>query len=181
MNVINDIIQNRFVLVLLNEKQYMDRLNKIVESVERSKNKICYICLSRPYKDVLSELKKNKINTKSFFFIDVLSSHYGKLSPRKNCIFLDSPDDLKSIKKAIGAAIKKGKCSVILFDTISALLIYQENFSILKFTHSLTTESKKENVKKIFIALKDNSVLYRENKELLNDLRMFADKTVDMG
>lgn len=180
MDVIREITQKRFVLVLLNEAQYINQLHKITLSVEKSKNKICYVCLSRPYKDVLNDLKKNNIDTKIFFFIDVLSSHYEKTSPHKNCIFLDSPNNLKLIKQAVEKAVEKEKCSVLLFDTISALLIYQESFSILQFTHSLTIENRKKKIKKIFIALKEDNIPENENREFINDLRMFADKTVEL-
>jgi len=173
-------IKNRFILVVLNEEQYINHLHKIVRSVKKSNNKICYVCLSRPYKDIMNDLKKNDIDIKFFFFIDVLSSHYEKLKSQRNCMFLESPRNLDLIKKAIETTIEKEKCNVLLIDTISALLIYQGSFSILKFTNSITTENKEKKVEKIFIALKKDSVPERENKELLSDLKMFADKTLDL-
>lgn len=179
MNIIKEITQNKFLLILLSEKQYINKLYEIVKSVDKSKNRICYVCLSKPYKDVMVDLKNNDIKTKFFFFIDVLSSHYEKPGPRNNCIFLDSPTSLNSIKDAITKAIEKRNCSVLLFDTISTLLIYQESFSILRFTHSLMAEEK-ECVKKVFIVLKNGDALREKNKKLVKDLGMFADKTLDL-
>lgn len=179
MNIIEEITQNKFLLVLLSEKQYMNQLYKIVKSVEKSKKKICYVCLSKTYKDVLDNLKRENIDTKFFFFIDVLSSHYEKPTPKRNCIFLDSPD-LKSIKEAIANAVEKENCGVLLFDTISTLLIYEGSFSILRFTHSLMIEEKEERVKKVYIVLKKGVVPEEENEKLIKDLGMFADKTLDL-
>ncbi len=119
-------------------------------------------------------------DTQPFFFIDVLSSHYGKPEPQKNCIFLESPKDLDAIRSAIEHAIERNKCTVLLFDTLSNLLVYQENFPILKFAHSLTLE-KGQDVIKLFLIMKDNPVLEKESKELISDLSMLADKTVDLG
>jgi|GEM_PF-1497353 len=170
---------NKFLLVLLSEEQYIKRLYDIVKSVEKSGTRICYVCVSRPYKDVVAELKRSGVYTKFFFFIDVLSSHYGKPEPRKDCVFLDSPKDLDAIRRTIEHAIEKNKCTVILFDTLSNLLVYQENFPILKFAHSLTLE-KGEDVMKLFLIMKDNPVLERENRELISDLSMFADRTVEL-
>ncbi len=171
---------NKFLLVLLSEEQYINRLCDMVNSVKQAGSKICYVCVSRPYKDVIAELKRSKINTDFFFFIDVLSSHYGKPEPRKDCIFLDSPKDLDAIRNAIEWAIEKNDCTVLLFDTLSNLLVYQENFPILKFAHSLTLE-RGEDVIKLFLIMKDNPVLENESKELISDLSMFADKTMDFG
>ena len=109
-----------------------------------------------------------------------MSSHYEKPKPKSNCIFLDSPN-LKSIKEAIAKAIEKENCSVLLFDTISALFIYQGSFNILRFTHSLMVEEREENVKKVFIVLKKGIVPEEENVKLIKDLEMFVDKTLDLG
>lgn len=181
MNIIEEITQNKFLLVLLSEEQYINQLIEIVKSVEKSKNKICYVCLSKPYKDVLDDLKKNNINTKIFFFVDILSSHYEKHRSRSNCIFLKSPTDLKVIGDTIKGVIKEKNCNVVLFDTISTLLLYQSSFFILRFTHGLKTEKEQANVKKIFIVLKNDMIPEQENKEFIEDLRMFADKTLDLG
>lgn len=181
MNIVDDVASSRFLLIVMDEGKYMEQLHEIVKSVDRAKNSICYVCLSRPYEDVESELKKNKIKTGNFTFIDVLSSHYERPAPRKNCIFLDSPDNLDAIREAIVRAAGKEKFSVILLDTVSALLIYQEIFPILRFTNSLASEKEQENVKKVFIVLKNISGAEKEGSELIDDLKMFADKTLDMG
>lgn len=175
------LLDTNLLLLLINEEQYTSQIREIAKSVEKTKNTICYVCLSRTYKDVVDEFKENGIDTRRFIFIDTLSSHYGLPKPEKKCIFLNSPDDLESIKKAIEELIEKEKCSVLLFDTISALLIYQKTFSILKFTHSLTTEKNKEHLKKLFIVLKNGTVPEKEHIELVNDLQMFADRTLDLS
>jgi KaiC/GvpD/RAD55 family RecA-like ATPase len=137
---LQEIMNNKFVMVLMQEKEYMRKLSEIVNSVKRENNKICYVCLSKPYRDVLEELRKHSIDTGNFFFIDVLSSHYGRPEPTRNCIFLNSPSDLDALKMAITRVIEDKLCTVVLFDTISTLLIYQQTHSIVKFTHSLTIE-----------------------------------------
>ena len=180
MDIFEEIEQNKFVLVLLNEAEYLEQLGKIVKLVEKAEKKICYVCLSRPYKNVMDDLKENSIDIKPFFFVDVLSSHYGKPPEKRNCIFVESPKSLEKIRDAIRKIVEKQRCSVLLFDTISALLIYQESFSILHFTNSLF-DYKKENVKKIFIALKNNDILGGENTKLVDDLKMFADKTLEVS
>jgi hypothetical protein len=61
------------------------------------------------------------------------------------------------------------------------LLIYQENFSILRFTHNLVVGEEEKNVKKVFIVLKGDGILEKENKTLTDDLTMFADRVTDFG
>ena len=72
---LKDITENQFVLVLLDEERYIDKLKDIMKSVEKEGSKICYICLSKPYSDVIQDFEHAGINPDDFFFIDVLSSH----------------------------------------------------------------------------------------------------------
>lgn len=177
--MLEDVSESKFLLIVLSEEQYMKQIYEIVMSIKQTKNKVCYVCISKPYGDVVEDLKKNGIDTKAFVFIDVLSSHYEKPRPIKNCIFLDSPD-LDSIKRAIDGAIAQEACSVLLFDTLSAMLIYQESFPVLRFAHSMTMGKNQENVKKVFLVLKKGNGIEKENASLISDLKMFADKTLEI-
>jgi hypothetical protein len=127
----------------------------------------------------MEDISKQKLNVNDFFFIDVLSSHYKEQDPVDNCIFISAPTNLTAIRAAIMKAVDEKKCSVILFDTISTLLVYQETSSIVKFTHYLLADEKQEYAKKLFIVLKGGTIPSKENKTLLKDLTMFADKTLD--
>lgn len=171
--------QSSFLLLLLGEENYMEPLCEIIKSIKEASDKVCYVCLSRPYDDILADLKNRGFDTKPFVFIDVLSNHYRKPEPRRNCIFLDPPGDLDALKKAIEGAVEKEKCGILLFDTISALLIYQEEFPILEFTNSLKAGHNIKKAKKVYVVLKDGGFAEKENSELISDLKMFAEKTVD--
>jgi hypothetical protein len=180
-DIVREIESNKFLLLLIGEKEYKARLEEIIKSVGKTNGKICYVCLSKPHNYVIKDLGYMGIDSKNFFFIDVLSSHYGKPKPVKNCIFVSAPTELTAIRMAIKTAMEKWKCTVLLFDTVSALLIYQESFSIVRFTHNLMTGSEQEKTKKVFIMLKGDSVPSEENQNLVKDLTMFADKTLDFG
>lgn len=175
MNLLRELTENEFLLMLIDEEQYMKQLSEIIKAVEKSHTMICYVCLNKPYEDVIRDLGSKQIDTKRFFFIDVLTSHYKKPAKVENCIFLSSPSNLENLRSAIKDAMTKG-CSAIIMDTISTLLIYQEASNIVKFTHSILTEGKKS-VKKLFIVLKEEPVM-EESKALIDDLNMFADKKI---
>ncbi len=178
--LLKDITDNRFLLILLEEKAYVRKLENIVRSVEKTKSKICYLCLSKPYADVVDDLNNKGVDIDDFIFIDVLSSHYEAPKPADNCIFISSPDDMEDIRKAIVSAVDEKNCSVVVFDTISTLLIYQHTSSIVKFTSNIVSEKRHENTKKLFIILKDEGVPVDDVNMLTKDLEMFADKKIDM-
>jgi hypothetical protein len=178
MDLIQEIAKSEFLLILLEEKDYATKLQDIIKSAENTKTRICYVCMSKPYADVMEDIRKQGLNMQDFFFIDVLSSHYGEQEPADNCIFVSAPTDLAAIRAAIRKAVEEKKCSVILIDTISTLLVYQETSSIVKFTHCILADEKQEHAKKLFIVLKGGAIPGKENKTLLKDLAMFADKTL---
>jgi hypothetical protein len=180
-NLIKEITSNKFLLILMNEEHYPEKMDELIKVVEKSKTKICYVCLSKPYEYVVAEFRDKGLNLKDFFFIDVLSSHFSKPKPRDDCIFVSSPSNLDGVKEAVATAVKTKKCSVVVFDTISTLLIYEPNFSIVKFTNSLITEKSHEFTTKLFVILKGDHSIVDDVNLLTKDLEMLADKKIDMS
>ena len=76
MDLTKEIRRNKTILVVLDEKQYEDKIIEIVRSLGKVDKKICYLCLNKTYKDMIEDLKNQNIDVKKFFFIDVLSSYY---------------------------------------------------------------------------------------------------------
>jgi archaellum biogenesis ATPase FlaH len=180
LDIISGISENKFVLVLLSEEQYEKKLIDIIKTVEKSHSRICYVCLSRPYNYVLEQLTRMGFGLEKFFFIDVLTSHYKKPAKASNCLFLDDPIKLNALEAAISKVLNEKNCSVVIFDTISSLLVYEQSHEIIKFTHKLTMEKKEKDTNKVFIVLKYNNLVQDYQQSLIKDVAMFADKTIDM-
>ncbi|OGM02918.1 hypothetical protein A3K72_02430 [Candidatus Woesearchaeota archaeon RBG_13_36_6] len=181
LDFLDEITKNRFLLILLPEDRYSIHLKDIVRGIEQKHKKVCYVCLSRPYADVKEDISKQKINANKFFFIDVLSSHYGSPAKAEDCIFVKEPIKIIDIKVAMTRAIKDMGCSAVLLDSISGLLLFEQSNSILKFTHELKTGKDNEKVNKLFLVLKEGGILGEDSKNLVRDLEMFADKTIDIN
>jgi hypothetical protein len=174
MSFIDEIHESKFSLLIIWEKEYFQKIVEMARSMKPN-CRITYVCLSRPYLDIANELKKNNVDLNGFFFIDILSSHYTKQKQIKNCIFLNEPVGVEDIKKAIKRSYSEGHCTII-FDTISTLLVFEENFSVVKFAHDLMTEERETDTRAVYIVLKDN--LKNGQTELVKDLSMLVDKTI---
>jgi hypothetical protein len=181
LGAIRDTMAGQSVLILLGEERvYQKRKRDIVSSLGGVDRKICYVCLSKPYEDVYSDLRKLGAKGGMFYFIDVLSSHYGKKRATINCTFIDSPSNLGGIRSAISAAICEKGCSVVLFDTISKMLAYHESLNILRFTNDFLSDWKKCS-RTFFLALREEIIPLEGNDQLIKDLSMFADRTVEFA
>ena len=179
MDLLSDTPSNKIVLVLMKENQYEKKLALVVKNLG-TENYVCYVCLSRPYTSIVSYLEERGINIGKFVFIDVLASHYQTPAPSPNCIYLKSPDKLEDIQEAISKCVQERSCKAIIFDTISSLLMYQQNFEVIKFTHQITTEEMHQDINKIFLVLKESKMLDNYSDSFIKDLQMFANKTLEI-
>lgn len=179
MEWVKDVLNSNFSILVLDSRQYNAQIPVLLKYLPKNK-KICYLCLSRPLSDVKEYFNKNEIDYSGFCFIDVLSSHYKFPELQNNCIFVDSPTELRKIVDAILDSINLKNSEIILFDTISSLLHYSEPFEVIKLTHNVKSESLPENIMKIFIINKDE-ILPDLDHGVIKDLSMFADNIINLG
>lgn len=178
MDISKEILDNKTPLVVLDENQYEDKIVDVMKSLGKLGKKICYVCLNKPYKDVIEDLNKQNVNVKDFFFIDVLSSYYKKQQPVYNCIFISAPTDTVSILAALMKAIKEKKCGIVVFDTLSTLLIYRQTYLILRFVHKILQKKMNGKSNKVLITLKGGHLMNYERDELIKDVIMFVDNSI---
>ena len=168
-------------LFILHENKYYEQIYDIVRDVVGLHPKVCYTCINKPYDHVIDELRTNNINTNSFYFVDILSSHYTGHDDIKNCAFLMEPIKLDDIYGVVSNAVIHKKCSAVIVDTMSNLLAHDSNFSIVKFTHNLISDNTHKNTRKIFIVVKEKGLMEQEVDSLINDISMFADRVIDFA
>lgn len=180
MDLIKELTQNKFLLILLPVEKNSMKIVDILKCVEKTHSKICYVCLSKPYLDVKEELNQGKIDIERFFFIDVLTSHYKEPEVLDNCVFLEGPTNLTALMIAASKVVKEKACNAIVFDDISELLMFKEPHSIVRFTHDLLLDKDQKECKKVFFTLKEDTFPEEEYERLIKDLSMFADKILDL-
>ena len=179
MNLFRDITENKFVLVLLSEEQYDAKLAELVKLVEQEHAKICYVCLNKPYKETVEFLAENGLDVERFVFVDVLTSHYKKQSSTEQCIYVEDPSKIDGLQVAINQAVSERNCTIIVFDTLSSLLMYEQTHDIVRLTHHLSTEQKHVDINKVYIVLKEKGNLASYSETLVKDIGMFTDKTIE--
>ncbi|KYK27359.1 hypothetical protein AYK26_03815 [Euryarchaeota archaeon SM23-78] len=175
MDLIEEVKNKQIVLVVLPKTQYTNKLIEVVKAVDVVSNKVCYVCLNKPYNSIIDNLKANNLDLDKYFFIDVLTSTVKTPEPTDNCEFVQSPSALTDISLAFTKAVQEMNCNNVLFDAISTLTIYQDIGEIIKFTQNLMTKARVSGVKSVYIALKEDS------DELVKDLTMFVDGVVELG
>ena len=175
MEISESLAHDSVILFLLRREDYGQQLIKVLADASKQPSKICYLCINEPYSFVRSKLIKNNIPAEKFFFIDTLTKKVQSPPQADDCIFVSSPSNLTEISLALSKSYSEKNCGATLFDSISAMLIYETSHSIIQFVHNLLTKLRITGGKAYFIAIKDDI-----NSDLVKDLHMFVDKVIDM-
>lgn len=169
-----EIKNNGVLLVIVPKEDYHNKLNELVGAIGNEHNKTCYVCVNQPYNFVKENIVAKNSSPDKFYFIDTLTKSVQEPKAAEDCIFVSAPNALTEISVALSKSLTEVKCDGILFDTISALLVYENPHSIIQFIHNVLTKIRIANAKAVFVALKEDV-----NNDLVKDLYMFVDKVLE--
>lgn len=165
---------NQMMVFLIPKIKYAEVLNSLTSVSVNMYDSTCYVSLNKPYDVITGIFERNKINTKSMYFIDAVTVGFDK--PKvKNVYFVTSPKALTEIDIEMNKVIKKNKIKSVVFDSLSTLLVYDQPSDVIKFSHSVISKLRSGNVIGFFIMLKEDI-----ESELMKDLSMFVDKVVEL-
>ncbi len=165
--------KNKITIFLIPNKIYQVELLHIAKSVANKWDNIHYVCLNKPAEKVKEILRENKIDIKNFLFIAAVIK--SKVSAR-DTNYISSPKNFKKFNSELNQILKKGKLECLIFDSLSTLLIYQNESTVIKFTHDLTTNLMIAHASGELICLAKDV-----NSALIKNITMFADEVIDIS
>ena len=108
-----------------------------------------------------------------FEFIDGVTSTVRKADSTENCRFIPAPNALTELSLMIDKECKEHMPDLLIFDSLSSLLIYEKEPTLLRFAHAIVNELRINNVKSIFTLLKED---YQSTK--IKEISLFVDKII---
>lgn len=173
---INKLPEN-FIVAFVTDSENYEKINlHILDILLKNKNSGGYITVNRPYKNIIDMLKKNKIDHKNIFFIDCITkSAGGNVSKEKNCVFIDSPDNLTELSIEIHNYIKKTKNEkkFLLIDSLSTLSIHNNPLTLLRFIHYITGKMRIFNLNGVMMSLNEET-----DHKIISELSQLCDKII---
>ena len=157
--------------LLLEPKEAMLMCTQILKLL--AGKKIIHITANTPYKKLVAELEQNSIGTHNFFFIDLLSPQAENNEPHENAISLESPKNLAECLEETERALEEINSPVVIVDSVSTLLVYNDKSSVEKFVHSLIS---KVNSAKASVILLNTDV--KEQETVTKTISQFTEKTI---
>ncbi|MFH1721845.1 MAG: hypothetical protein ABH950_04480 [Candidatus Altiarchaeota archaeon] len=137
-----------------------------------------YISVSRPFRYILNNLEENDIEIEDLFAIDCVSRMAGKVSEKMDTVaYVENPSSLEEISMYMDRMLMKvgsGK-KFILLDSLSSILIYNNQKSVKEFTHFIINKMRLEGL--------GGFILTQEKKEaqdLIQTIQPLLDKEIHL-
>lgn len=162
--------KNKNVVFLCRNTDPLEFTSELLKTIDK-KSRVLYVSVNKPC-SILTELfKKEKIDYSKWFFIDCISSSMLSAEfPSKQCLYLASPSSLVDLAVEINERIESS--DLILFDSVSSLLYYNDYVSVLRLLNTLMANIRKSKNKGAYL------LSYDVKKEVMEDLALFADELV---
>lgn len=161
--------ENQIILFLIPAKEYDKKLKEMTNILSRKGRRICYITLRKPATALLQFFGK-----KNIYFVDATPAAEERKG--KNIIPVSSPRALSELNIETEKTISEKKINILIFDSLSALAIYQTPFLLTKFSHNLITSLRVKGIKGIFVCSKED-----EKSNWFKDITMFVDKIISIS
>ena len=149
----------------------------LLRQLSRRKNeKGIYITFNKSYTKIISSLNEKGLSSKHLYIIDAITGNKFKTnSSLNNCYCLNNPQSLTQLSISLTNLLKTNQYQFIIFDNLSAFLIYNNIETTERFVHYLIGKVQPFGIKSFFISLKD-----RKSRELLEVITPLFDRYVDL-
>jgi KaiC/GvpD/RAD55 family RecA-like ATPase len=164
------------ILFISPAEKYLKSNVSLIKKYEKNKSSyIIYVTILRPYSSLNDLLKKAKVDQKRILIIDAATPTSNQRAG--NAIFVGSPKALTTISIAITSASEKLKDQekYLFFDSMSALLTYNQLGTVARFAQFITATIRKSKLKGVIISLEKDS-----NPELVSQLSQICDRIVEI-
>jgi len=153
---------------------YSLKLLDACRELDQSFDSVCYVTLTKMLQSIVQVFEQNNINYNKFEFIDACTQTVAKrFIPSGKALYLDGPNALTDLLLAISRVLDAKKCPVLLFDSISVLLLYRDQKTVAKFVHALTTMLRVKGVQGVLTCLASE-----EATGMLSQMEPFVDRVI---
>lgn len=147
-------VEGNCVVVVASTEKHSDVRKEILDYFLNGKDfKGLYLSINKPVESLIKEFKENGLDDKKILFIDGISKLVGVESDVENSVSLKHPSALTDLSIIITEEFKKEDRQFLFIDSISTMMVYNNEKTLAKFFHHLITTLKKCNMSGIFISL----------------------------
>lgn len=172
----NLLLMPKTLLYIIKPERYFEGVLKILAGLKGKT--VIYITANKPYAYLAEFLKEKGIDSSNFFFIDCVTYHILNKTENEppNCIFVKSPQNLTEISVAINECIEATSGEkVLLIDSLSTLLFYNDQDTIGKFSHFFISKMQLSGLGSIVLALESDM-----GKDIIQRIEALSEEVIKL-
>lgn len=173
---LDELPQKYVVLLVTGHKKYGLLGEQLIKYFLGKGEEGILVTTNKPAANLIEELGKGKVDAGKLFFIDAVSrkSNEDEVDGER-VVYVDSPEDLTELDSAISDCAEKlqGKGKFLVVDSLSTLLVYNNEKTLEKFVHSLSGRMRAKGFKVVL-------TLVSRRQETLSVLGQFCDKVIEL-
>jgi KaiC/GvpD/RAD55 family RecA-like ATPase len=170
--ILSKLDKSQNTVVVCDSQHQAKMMIDLHKAVSKKFRKICMVTIHKSFSSLMNTFKENRIDTSKYCFVDCVSTEQSETNDEDQCIQISSPVALTELAIAIEKMREKHRMDMIIFDNISAMLIYNDELTVLRFLHYMMIKVRKTDTKAVY------SVLQENRKEFMADVSLFADAVI---
>ena len=180
-NILKKHKDGAIIMMELPEETYLQSNIASIKLLIRTGFEGIYISLNRPFKNIISFLKKNSVNIDKLLFIDLASVMYGEaLENDPRCIYVPKSMNVDALVRAIYTSLSrlKSKKRFVFIDSLTTITLYiplSETMRLSDFLMRTVRQHDIENVSLIFNVARD-----LRQKKFIKDIAMQVDEVISV-
>jgi hypothetical protein len=157
-------LPTEFIALIVSSADIYSIAQEIALKVLIAKKGMCgtYVTFNRPYSTLKVAIEAQGLDLSNMFFIDLITESAGGKADRgagERCFFVSSPKNLTELSILMEQAMLRlpREKRFVFIDSISTMLIYNDQDTVLRFIHSLTGKMRLLGITGIIFLLEKES------------------------
>lgn len=166
--------EGNIVLLVVPSKKLIEINTQLLKWYITEKNYgVVYVTVNKPFSELIAGFQKEKIDASKIFIIDAVTPR-SHVIRAENAVFISSPKELTNISITTTSTIKKLEIAkVLIFDSVSKLLVYNDFEEVKDFIHFISNEMKNLRVTFVMTCIKEMT-----DEKKIAELRAFVDEVI---
>ena len=174
---LKNIPKDSIVLIETSSDNVFQVAMEAIKILTKNNDRGIVISSSRPYVNLMTNYKRNNIDTNKVFILDLISKSQNAHTKAENVMFMQNAASLTDISLSVNKYMKKFNGDKFLFiDSINTMLIHNEPMVFARFLHSILTRMRINGVGGLLISLTDAT-----NREVRAEIAQLCDKVITVS
>lgn len=169
-------LQNPVLVATVNPVYYNDATTAVTGFLLKKCGKGVYVSLNKPVEFIRRLLEQASLHTSNLIFLDAITSR--KLEETENnTTYLGPNQDLTNLSLALAKALAQVKPNgFLVLDSLSTLLIYNDERSVSRFAHLLAEKLRTNAISAVLLTVQSSS-----ERDMVSRLAQFSDRLITLG